>query len=162
MGRKAKLGRPSKLTRELQESLCEYLRRGYFVDTACALVGVHKDSIYQWLKDGARGKSKEAIAFSDAVKKAQAEAEAHYLDRIAIAGEWQASAWRLQYMFPTKYSRSKAEDPERAELERERLRGEIALLQAKIAELKQGGGVGPVTLNVGVMSWDEKDEDEDA
>jgi transposase len=45
-------GRPTKLTPELQEKLCQALESGDFVETACAIVGVSVASVYTWLALG--------------------------------------------------------------------------------------------------------------
>ena len=46
-------GRPTKLTKELTEEVAKYLRAGNYIETTAALVGINRDSIYEWLKRGA-------------------------------------------------------------------------------------------------------------
>ena len=109
-------GRPSKLTPELQEEICESIRAGNYIETSAARAGVHKASLYDWLKKAGveldrvrRGKAEGLsfkvseraqpyVRFLDAVKKAEAEAEARDVATIAKAAEkqWQAAAWRLE------------------------------------------------------------------
>ncbi|MFI9845051.1 hypothetical protein ACIHFD_49090 [Nonomuraea sp. NPDC051941] len=55
-----KTGRPTKLTQELQEALCEYVRKGNYLTVACDLIGVHESTVYRWLERG------EALAVEDA------------------------------------------------------------------------------------------------
>jgi transposase len=101
-------GRPSKLTPELQGCICEALRRGAYVETAAALAGIDKTTLYDWLKRGGREEEGPFVEFSHAVQKAQAEAEMRDLDRVdaaAQAGTWQASAWRLERRSPERWSR---------------------------------------------------------
>ena len=47
-------GRPTKLTSELTEEIAQYLRAGNYIETTAALVGINRDSIYEWLKRGAK------------------------------------------------------------------------------------------------------------
>lgn len=41
-----------KLTPTLRERLCEQLRRGHYVEPACAAVGIHRDSYTAWRERG--------------------------------------------------------------------------------------------------------------
>lgn len=115
-------GRPTKLTPEIQKTIMDALRRGSYMETAAAYAGISKNTLYDWLRRGAREKQRLAnnsrarmlkderpfVEFSDAIKKAQAEAELRDLEIIRKAaeeGEWQASAWRLERKFPDKFGR---------------------------------------------------------
>ena len=100
-------GRPTKLTPELSKQICDYVRMGNYVETAAALAGISKDSLYRWLKKGAVAKSGLLKGFSDAVQKAQAEAEARDVGLIGKAAkdQWQAAAWRLERKFPDRWGR---------------------------------------------------------
>lgn len=98
--------RATKLTPELQERICRYLRLGAYVETACKCVGVHKDTFYEWMKLGNRGR-KPYAAFLAAVEVAMGESE---MRDLAIVGEaakkqWTAAAWRLERKFPDRYGR---------------------------------------------------------
>lgn len=121
-------GRPTKLTAELQEEMVSIIRGGNYVETACAFVGITKETFYQWLRRAAkererlsknprfRMKESEAIyvEFSDAIKKAQSQAEIRDVLIIGKAAEhtWQAAAWRLERKFPAKWGRGRREDDE--------------------------------------------------
>lgn len=114
-------GRPSKLTMELQEEVVKHLRTGNYIETVSALVGISKNTFYDWLKRGAREiqrveqnsrarirkDEQKYVDFSDAVKKAMAHAEVRDVTLIAKAGDknWQASAWRLERKHPDKWGR---------------------------------------------------------
>jgi len=105
-------GRICKLTPKLRNEIAASVADGNYVETAAALHGVSKDTIYRWLKRGARErqrlekkpslkpKKKEAMyrLFSDAIEKARAEAEENDLRIIGDASktQWQAAAWRLE------------------------------------------------------------------
>ena len=116
-----KMARPTKLTKKLQEEIVKVIKSGNYIETACAYVGIHKDSYYEWLKRGAREKERlrknprarikkseqPFVEFSDAVEKALAHAEVRDVAIIGKAAEenWQAAAWRLERKFPNKWGR---------------------------------------------------------
>jgi transposase len=108
----SKVGRPTKLTPEVTEAFLKALRVGNYLETAAAFAGIAKQTVYDWLRRGAREESRELIEFSDAVKKAQAQAEARDVAIIASAAtrQWQAAAWRLERMHSDRYAqRSRVE-----------------------------------------------------
>jgi hypothetical protein len=105
-------GRPSKLTPGLQQQVCDALRRGAYVETAAAMAGVSKVTLYGWLKLGAREDEGPHVEFLNAVEKAQAEAEMRDLERVESAAEngtWQAAAWRLERRSPERWGRPGAQ-----------------------------------------------------
>ena len=97
------------LTPEIAERLCLHIRRGAYVETACALTGVSKDTFYRWIRIAKSENATQATQeLSDAVERAMAEAETRFLNVIDAAAEggiWQAAAWRLERMFPSKWGR---------------------------------------------------------
>lgn len=124
-------GRPTKLTPELQAEMVNIIRGGNYVETACAYVGLNKSTFYDWMKRGAREldrvkKNPKArvrkdeqiyVEFSNAIKKAEAEAEARDVLIIGKAAEtqWQAAAWRLERRLPKKWGRHRPQGAEVAE-----------------------------------------------
>lgn len=114
-------GRPTKLTPKLQEEICKAIRAGNYIETAAAFAGISKNTLYEWLRRGAREKERLAknprakikkseapfVEFSDAVKKALAAAEVRDVMLIGKAAEtqWQAAAWRLERRFPERWGR---------------------------------------------------------
>ncbi|MGG3737207.1 hypothetical protein [Aeribacillus pallidus] len=100
-------GRPSKLTPEIQKKIIDAVRAGNYMETAAAYAGISKDTLYRWLKQGARAKSGKYKAFHDAIEKALAEAEVRDVMIIANAAtsDWKAAAWRLERKFPDKWGR---------------------------------------------------------
>lgn len=116
-------GRPSKLTPDLTARLCQKLRAGLYLETASAMEGLSKNTLYDWLKRGARYRAAleaapgageldpadEAYAeFSDAVEQALAEGDA--FDETAISqavrgGAWKAAAWRQERKHPDRWGR---------------------------------------------------------
>jgi hypothetical protein len=115
----ARVGRPSKLTKARTTRLVALVRQGCPVDSACALVGIHRDTFYAWLRRGrdagdrrARGEQADAtetayLEFADALGAARAAAEA---DAVAVIWEatqrdWRAAAWFLEHAFPDRWGR---------------------------------------------------------
>lgn len=103
----AKKGRPTKLTKEIQLAITEYVRAGNYVETAAAAAGISKNTLYDWLKRGAKEPQTIYGEFSDAVQKALAQSEIDDLRRLEehSADHWQAVAWRLERRFPEKWGR---------------------------------------------------------
>lgn len=112
----------------IETTVCEALRAGNYVETAAAYAGVSKDWLYRAMRAGARDAAdhrRTALAhFSDAVKKAEADAEVGGVAIISAAaqdqwapatkarprqllrkGEWQALAWRLERRHPERWGR---------------------------------------------------------
>jgi transposase len=102
-----RVGRPTKLTPELEAEFCALLLEGNYIETACALIGLSKDTVFNWLKKGARGEELEYEQFSLAVKSSLAAAEAADLRAIRHHGlsNWQALAWRLERRFPSRWGK---------------------------------------------------------
>ncbi len=94
-------GRPPKITAELVERIAKAIRTGSYKETASALVDVHRDTLNEWLRRGAKEKErvKSALAkgvkrvrvhagervyveLSDAVEKAMAEADERDLGHV--------------------------------------------------------------------------------
>lgn len=114
-------GRPTKLTKDIQNRIVSVIQSGNYIETACAYVGINKSTFYDWLKRGAREKDrveknprakvrkseKPFVDFSNAVEKALAHAEIRDVAIIGRAAEenWQAAAWRLERKFPDRWGR---------------------------------------------------------
>ena len=80
-----KRGAKVKLTPEIQEKICRALSVGSYMETAAAFVGVHKSTLYEWLKLGAIATKGQYKEFSDAVDRALAQAEVKDLTHISNA-----------------------------------------------------------------------------
>ncbi len=103
-------GRRCKLTPELQDRIVELIRAGNYIETVCQAVGIGKTTFYRWLERGRNSKTKKGKfwEFWNAIKKAESEAEAFYLDQIrkaAVEGRWQAAAWYLERKYPDRWGR---------------------------------------------------------
>lgn len=123
---RGRYGRPTLLTPELRDKICNFVRIGSYIETAVAAAGLSKETFYAWLKDSAHlhtlkrnalenGQPFEPtddelalMEFSDALEKAMAESEladVAVVKQAAANGEWQAAAWRLERKFPKKWGR---------------------------------------------------------
>jgi transposase len=107
------MARPSRLTDEMQDKLVALLEAGQFASVACRLAGVAESTYYLWMEKGATAKSGRYLEFSEAIKKADAMAEARRVETIRVAGtdpkSWPASAWWLERRHPDRYGRRAVE-----------------------------------------------------
>ncbi len=136
------MGRKTKLTPEIQDTICNWLKLGYYQEDAAIMSGISPSTFYDWLKKGDEednqlDATKELPSsqhplpalpedsdieivhvyseFSEAVKKARAEAEGAHIKNIRKAadnGTWQASAWFLERSFPKKWGKRSTLDIE--------------------------------------------------
>lgn len=112
-------------------AIVQALTAGNYLETAAAYAGVAKQSVYNWLRQGARdqmaGQRTVYADFLDAVKKAEADAEVAGITAIAQAARdrtidikdkdgkvietrvvpaaWQAEAWRQERRHPDRWGR---------------------------------------------------------
>lgn len=103
-----KVGQPTKLSPAVQEKICDAIRAGNYIETSASYAGVDKQTLYNWLKWGARDGKGAFWEFSKAVERAMADAEVRdvaLIGRAASTGVWQASAWRLERRYPLRWGR---------------------------------------------------------
>lgn len=81
------MGRPCKLTPEVQDRIVLAVRGGAYREIAASLVNIHEATLYQWLKDGREAKSGSKHEFHEAVKKAEAEWEEEQVKAIREIAE---------------------------------------------------------------------------
>ena len=101
------MGRPTKLTPEIQQTIVTFMGAGSYVETAAAAAGISKVTLYNWLRRGADDEEPYA-EFLNAVEKAAGEADLRDLKTIRQAaqdGVWQAAAWRLERRHPGQWGR---------------------------------------------------------
>ena len=104
------VGRNTKLTTELTEKICEALRAGNYIETACEFAGIVPATYYRWIADSEKPDAGVLLVeFREAVKKARATAEVRNVALIQQAAQdpnkWQASAWWLERSFPNRWGR---------------------------------------------------------
>lgn len=137
------MGRPTKLTPELQAEICELIRKGNFVETACEAVGVHKGTYYNWRNRGERSAKGVYCDFFNAIKRAEADGEAAHVANIAADNtntkDWQRSAWWLERRYPQRWGKvdrvdvtSKGEGIQQPKIRLDQLSGDELNILAKI------------------------------
>lgn len=105
------MARPTKLDQDASDRICTAIKGGNYIETAAAVAGIHKDTLYTWLKRGRNEDEGMFRDFVDAVDEALAVAEKNALKVIedASADHWQAAAWRLERRFPERWGRKRLE-----------------------------------------------------
>ena len=106
-------GAPSKKTDEAVQRIIELLAAGNYRRVAFTNAGISKETFLRWLR--------EDHDFRAAVEKAEGAADALHLaniQRAAIDGTWQASAWYLERKHPEEWGKQdrRPEGSERVEI----------------------------------------------
>jgi hypothetical protein len=102
------MGRPSKLTPELQKRICDYVSLGNFPEVAAKCSGIDRATFYRWKARGEKTKAGIYRDFCDALKEAESRAEVAALAKIqkaATNGTWTAAAWLLERRFSDRWKR---------------------------------------------------------
>lgn len=106
MNKNSKMGRPSKLTPELQERFVDLIKAGTYIETTCAIVGIARSTYYEWMRRGQLSDQENVYTrFHDEVVKALAWAEAR---DVAILNQHaekdpRAARWKLERRFPERW-----------------------------------------------------------
>jgi hypothetical protein len=106
----AKVGRPSKLTPEVIERICEALRAGNFIEPSCEYAGVSHESYFKWMR---RANDDDAsplhLQFKESVTRARSTAEIRNVAMIQRAAQqpnhWTAAAWWLERVAPARWGK---------------------------------------------------------
>ena len=129
------MARPTKLTQDKIDEICNWLKLGYYQEDAATMAGISTSTDYDWMKKGDEAQKDlesgdpsslpaleedsevEVInmysEFSDSIKRARAEAEGAHIRNIRKAadnGTWQASAWFLERSFAQKWGKRSTMD----------------------------------------------------
>ena len=106
MTKKKKEGRRPLLVDDpsIQDRICKAIAQGCNYEQAAAFGGIHVGTMYSWLSNGREQEyqNHHYRLFFDAVQKARAHCMLKHLaniDRAADAGDWKASAWKLERIF---------------------------------------------------------------
>lgn len=146
------LGRPTKLTAELRDTLVELAANGNYRERSAQAVGIGKSTLYGWLERGEAdeeaGKPSIYSELLNALTRAEAAAEAEALEAVRKAGagplgDWRASAWFLERRYPSRYRRRDSLDVE-GDLTFnavQRVAPEPGEQRVKVARLLAGAGV---------------------
>lgn len=106
-------GRPSKLTQEVIDTICEHVGQGVPYDKACWLADVSERIVQMWKKQGesdeSDGKDTMHARFFRAVKKAEANNIIEMTQRIRYGHEnWTSAAWLLERRHKEHYGKEQA------------------------------------------------------
>ena len=111
----------TKLNPERQARIVEALTNGNYIETSARYAGITPAGMYKWINrgneerqriaDGEKPRLTETIFvdFVEAVEKARAQAEMRnvgLIQKAAMDGTWQASAWYLERSYPKRWGRS--------------------------------------------------------
>lgn len=130
-------GRPTFLTPELQEGICDLIRKGNRPAEAAGCFSVSQRAFYEWMQEGKKGTEPYA-QFAHAVKTAVSDAKEGLVALIRSAAEkdpknWKAAAHVLDRLDPKSAAVQAAAMPERfdwARFERETLE-RLAILEER-------------------------------
>jgi hypothetical protein len=120
------VGRPTKITKEIQDKIIMLIKAGNYMETAASYVGLAQSTIRDWMRRGSReeerlNKDQDArpiksetpfMEFSVAIRKAQADAEIRDVNTIGRASllSWQAAAWRLERKYPDRWGKRESHE----------------------------------------------------
>lgn len=116
------MGRPTKLTDDRRETICEALRKGVSIEGACDLAGLSHQSFYNWRERGqdelrrvenghpncqVRQDEQPFVEFLEATTRAIAESEEQLVGNIndAAPEDWRAAIALLERRFPERWSK---------------------------------------------------------
>jgi len=101
------MGRPTKLSPEIQERICSALRDGNYESAAAAAGGVGSSTLHRWLEKGRLAKSGPYREFWVAVTRARDAAELSLVSMwvAAMPSDWRAIAEFLARRYPERWGR---------------------------------------------------------
>lgn len=85
-------GRPEEISKEIIEKVCQIMRAGAYIETAAAVAGVSKKTLYNWMKRGNKEPESVYGQFLHAVTIAMEECVARDLlniDKCAMGKDWE-------------------------------------------------------------------------
>lgn len=130
---KAPTGRQTLLTPDIHAALVAAARSGTPVGFLGPLAGVHRATVFEWLRKGAKPNT-PYTAFHDAIKAAQSAFVGDCLVEIARQGNdaWQAKAWLLERMFREEFASN--------QLEINQIKKEVKDLKQLLAKVPRDAG----------------------
>ena len=118
------MGRPTKLTPEVQQDIVNALQAGNYFDASCGYARIAESTGYKWM---ARGKAEierreqgnvkpdtkqwndeqPYVEFVEAITHATAQVEVTVIAQIRQAGreDWRANTWFMEHRYPDKWGR---------------------------------------------------------
>lgn len=100
------------LNEKLIKEISAVIADGNYAVVACEYVGINPSTYYDWLNRGEREPGSIYEDFSNAIKKARAQAEVRNVDllRNHAKESWQASAWWLERTQPNRWGKRERKD----------------------------------------------------
>ncbi|MBU10400.1 MAG: hypothetical protein CME13_20825 [Gemmatimonadetes bacterium] len=105
------MGRPTKLTKPVQDRIVELLENGNYQVTAAKVVGISRSTLSRWLQLGAEHEATDEDSiyrsFRTAVKRAEAAAEVKAVECVVNSWEktWTSAMTYLERKHPGRWSR---------------------------------------------------------
>ena len=103
------MGRPSKLTPEVQERISQAIRAGNYYEAACAYAGIDYSTFRRWIIKGEKAKSGRYYNFCEAITRPEHEAEVRVVAmwQQHMPVNWQAIATFLERRYPDRWGRKR-------------------------------------------------------
>lgn len=106
-------GRFSKLTPQIQATICEGIREGLFFKHAAARAGVGESTFHQWMGQGRDAEAANEASiyrdFMEAVNAAKLDALQGHLTVIRTSDDWRAHAHMVAVHFPEYNPKNRVE-----------------------------------------------------
>jgi hypothetical protein len=108
-----KIGRKTKLNRQLQRRICALLSQGHTTATVSAMVSIGERTFYEWCEKHPQ--------FSQATTCAIGKSKIALVNKLRRSDDWRASAFLLERRFPSEFGRVAERDLPQAESGEKRL-----------------------------------------
>jgi hypothetical protein len=111
------MARPSKLTKEVSEKICQTIRAGNYPAVSALSCGISESTFYRWMEEGRATQKGAQHDFYLAVKRAEAEGEARAVALIAklMKEDWKAAMAFLERRHGERWGRRDRFEPSVAE-----------------------------------------------
>lgn len=102
------MGRPSKLTDEVQQRIIDGIRLGVHLDVAAAYGGIHYATFRQWMTKGEGQSQGRYREFYEAVTQAERQLEMELVGRVVLASktDWRAAVELLKRRHTERWGNS--------------------------------------------------------
>jgi transposase len=103
------MGRPTKLTARVQQTICEHLADGASLAAAAEMAGIHPATMGRWMQRGEDETAEPYCGFRQAVSRARAGYEQDLINQILLFARadqpqsWRAAIELLKVQFPDRY-----------------------------------------------------------
>lgn len=94
----------TKFTPELAMDLCTARENGLPVKDCADFIGIHRDTVYRWLKKGENAKSGRYREFYKNWVKATSKFKLYHLKKINDSKDWRASQYLLSVTDPETFN----------------------------------------------------------